>query len=267
MILDTYIIVRARTCSNVLSPSCKIYPSFVSSGHHEVSRCFSSCARWHHRCTLHFPCAGGGRQGNKQLGVCPSDSKLPVQWCVLPHYSYNTLTHSPLFLHAWQATHIANPPPGPVTDVSSTAIRCYPLAPGTSAKTHTVNAGDTLGFTSGSTIGHPGPMQFYLAKVPAGQTAATWDGAGNVWFKIFQEEAIVTSSSISWASMNKAQYPVTLPKTLSAGEYLLRAEHIALHSAGSAGGAQVSPSSPTEPPTPNPPYPRACVCFSSLARH
>jgi len=90
-------------------------------------------------------------------------------------------------------------------------------------------------------------MQFYLAKVPAGQTAATWDGAGNVWFKIFQEEAIVTSSSISWASMNKAQYPVTLPKALPAGEYLLRAEHIALHSAGSAGGAQVSPCEPPHP--------------------
>lgn len=24
-----------------------------------------------------------------------------------------------------------------------------------------------------------------MAKVPAGQTAATWDGAGDVWFKIY----------------------------------------------------------------------------------
>jgi hypothetical protein len=31
---------------------------------------------------------------------------------------------------------------------------------------------------------------------------------------------------------------VTIPRCLQNGEYLLRAEHIALHSAGSAGGAQ-----------------------------
>ncbi|KAJ4364351.1 hypothetical protein N0V95_000760 [Ascochyta clinopodiicola] len=127
---------------------------------------------------------------------------------------------------------------GPVTDVSSTAIRCYQLAPGTSAKTYTVNAGDTLAFTAASSVSHPGPMQFYMAKVPSGQTAETWDGSGNAWFKIYQEEAITTASSISWASMGKAQIPVTLPKSLPSGEYLLRAEHVALHSAGSSGGAQ-----------------------------
>ncbi|KAJ4984313.1 fungal cellulose binding domain-containing protein [Stagonosporopsis vannaccii] len=156
------------------------------------------------------------------------------------HYTFPALVVGGKATNNWEyvrqtANYQSN---GPVTDVTSTAIRCYPLAPGTSAKTYTVNAGDTLGFTAGSNIGHPGPMQFYLAKVPAGQTAATWDGSGNVWFKIFQEEAIVTSSSISWASMGKSQYPVTLPKSLPAGEYLLRAEHIALHSAGSSGGAQ-----------------------------
>ncbi|KAF2632513.1 lytic polysaccharide monooxygenase [Macroventuria anomochaeta] len=127
---------------------------------------------------------------------------------------------------------------GPVTDVSSTAIRCYQLAPGTSAKTYTVNAGDTVAFTAAASVSHPGPMQFYMAKVPSGQTAETWDGSGNVWFKIYQEEAITTSSSISWASSGKTQVPVTLPKSLPSGEYLLRAEHIALHSAGSSGGAQ-----------------------------
>jgi hypothetical protein len=31
---------------------------------------------------------------------------------------------------------------------------------------------------------------------------------------------------------------VTIPRCLQDGDYLLRAEHIALHSAGSAGGAQ-----------------------------
>lgn len=82
-------------------------------------------------------------------------------------------------------------------------------------------------------------MQFYLAKVPNGKTAETWDGSGNVWFKIYQEEAITTSSSIAWASSGKTQVPVTLPKSLPSGQYLLRVEHIALHSASSSGGAQV----------------------------
>ena len=87
-----------------------------------------------------------------------------------------------------------------MTDVTSNAIRCYPLAAGTSAKTASVNAGDTVAFTAVTSVSHPGPMQFYMAKVPSGQTAETWDGSGNVWFKIYQEEANITSSSISWAS-------------------------------------------------------------------
>lgn len=127
---------------------------------------------------------------------------------------------------------------GPVENVQSDAIRCYQLAPGTSAQTASVNAGDTVAFKAASSVSHPGPMQFYMAKVPSGQTAATWDGSGNVWFKIYQEEAITTSSSISWASSGKTTVPVTLPKSLPSGEYLLRAEHIALHSASNANGAQ-----------------------------
>lgn len=39
-------------------------------------------------------------------------------------------------------------------------------------------------------------------------------------------------------STGKTQVNVPLPKALPSGDYLLRVEHIALHSAGSAGGAQ-----------------------------
>jgi hypothetical protein len=56
--------------------------------------------------------------------------------------------------------------------------------------------------------------------------------------QISEEPAIVTSSSISWASAGKKQVSVTLPKSLPSGEYLLRVEHVALHTAGSANGAQ-----------------------------
>lgn len=122
--------------------------------------------------------------------------------------------------------------------MSSSAIRCYELAPGTPAQTYTVNAGDTVGFTAVSSISHPGPLQFYLAKVPSGQTAASFDGSGNVWFKIYSQGATFSSGSMTWASDGKQQVTVPLPKSLPSGEYLLRVEHIALHSAGSAGGAQ-----------------------------
>ncbi|KAH7402412.1 fungal cellulose binding domain-containing protein [Pyrenochaeta sp. MPI-SDFR-AT-0127] len=127
---------------------------------------------------------------------------------------------------------------GPVTDVSSSAIRCYELAPGTASQTYTVNAGDTVGFTAASSISHPGPLQFYLAKVPSGKTAATFDGSGNVWFKIYSQGATFSSGSMTWASDGKQQVTVQLPKSLPTGEYLFRVEHIGLHGAGSSGGAQ-----------------------------
>jgi hypothetical protein len=127
---------------------------------------------------------------------------------------------------------------GPVTDVSSTAIRCYELSPGTASQTYEVQAGDTVGFTAQSSISHPGPLQFYLAKVPEGKTAATWDGAGQVWFKIFEQGASISSGGMTWASQGKSQVTVPIPKSLPSGEYLFRVEHIGLHSASAAGGAQ-----------------------------
>ncbi|KAJ8115608.1 hypothetical protein OPT61_g2785 [Boeremia exigua] len=126
----------------------------------------------------------------------------------------------------------------PVTDVTSTAIRCYPLAPGTSSSTATISAGDTVGFIAGSSVSHPGPLQFYMARVPSGQTAATWDGSGAAWFKIYEEPAIISASEIKWASLGKTQVSVTVPRSTPSGEYLLRVEHIALHGANDVGGAQ-----------------------------
>ncbi|KAF2275907.1 fungal cellulose binding domain-containing protein [Westerdykella ornata] len=127
---------------------------------------------------------------------------------------------------------------GPVTDVSSTQIRCYELSPGTGAQTYEVKAGDTVGFTAQTSISHPGPLQFYLAKVPEGKTAATWDGSGNVWFKIYEERPTISGQGLTWSSQGKTQVTVTLPQSLPSGEYLFRVEHIALHSASSPGGAQ-----------------------------
>ena len=78
-----------------------------------------------------------------------------------------------------------------------------------------------------------------MAKVPADKTAATWDGSGNVWFKIYAEKANVSNGALTWASMNAGSASVTVPKNTPSGEYLLRIEHIALHSASAVNGAQI----------------------------
>ncbi|KAF2110174.1 glycosyl hydrolase family 61-domain-containing protein [Lophiotrema nucula] len=124
-----------------------------------------------------------------------------------------------------------------LSDVTSPEIRCY--TSGTkSAGTQAVAAGGSVTFKASPNIFHPGPLQFYMAKVPAGQTAATWDGSGNVWFKIYAEKATASGGQLSWASLNKGTVSVTIPKNVPSGEYLLRIEHIALHQASNANGAQ-----------------------------
>jgi hypothetical protein len=50
-----------------------------------------------------------------------------------------------------------------------------------------VAAGQVLGFAVDPDIQHPGPGMAYMAKVPAGETAANWDGSGAVWFKVWEE--------------------------------------------------------------------------------
>ena len=69
-----------------------------------------------------------------------------------------------------------------VTDVNSADIRCFQNRPGTS--TASVQAGTKLGFVAMSAVTHFGPVSFYMAKVPEGRDINTWDGAGNVWFKV-----------------------------------------------------------------------------------
>ncbi|KAF2230622.1 lytic polysaccharide monooxygenase [Viridothelium virens] len=127
---------------------------------------------------------------------------------------------------------------GPVTDVTSDQIRCYELAGRPQANTSTVKAGSTIGFKADNVVTHPGPIQFYMAKVPSGQTAATFDGSGSVWFKIHTEEPTIDSTGLVWASTNQQEFQVPIPAATPSGDYLVRIEHIALHQAQSQGGAQ-----------------------------
>ncbi|KAF2271080.1 hypothetical protein CC78DRAFT_563643 [Lojkania enalia] len=125
-----------------------------------------------------------------------------------------------------------------LSDVMSPQIRCYTSGNKVAAQIQSVAAGSSVSFKANPNIFHPGPLQFYMAKVPAGQTAATWDGSGNVWFKIYAEQATSNNGQLSWGSLNKGSVSVTIPRATPSGDYLLRIEHIALHQASNTNGAQ-----------------------------
>lgn len=95
----------------------------------------------------------------------------------------------------------------PVMDVNSIDIRCNldPSLPTT--QTMPLAAGSQVGFTASPPIFHSGPLQFYMAKVPSGETAASWDGSGEVWFKIHALGPTVTPLSITFPALCKFTTP------------------------------------------------------------
>ncbi|KAJ3948412.1 uncharacterized protein N0V96_002663 [Colletotrichum fioriniae] len=91
---------------------------------------------------------------------------------------------------------------------------------------------------------HYGPVLAYMTKV---SDATTADGSTG-WFKIYQDGWSAAAGSANgdgdnWGSkdMNTCcgKVQVKIPSDIPAGDYLLRAESIALHAAGSSGGAQL----------------------------
>lgn len=119
----------------------------------------------------------------------------------------------------------------PVDDPTSPAIRCYedPSAPKTGVAT--ISAGSTLGFKASNTMGHPGPVLWYMARAPAGQDITSFKGNGAVWFKIAHKGATTDATGVHFETgMNKLN--AKIPRGLPSGEYLVRVEHIALHKMG-----------------------------------
>ncbi|CAG7846720.1 Probable endo-beta-1,4-glucanase D Short=Endoglucanase D; AltName: Full=Carboxymethylcellulase D; AltName: Full=Cellulase D; Flags: Precursor [Serendipita indica DSM 11827] len=153
---------------------------------------------------------------------------------VLGHYRFLNLNGSGDYQYIRQYDNYYSN--GPITDVSSTDIRCNLNGAGKTTGTLTVAAGSTATFTVPNGISHPGPLLFYMAKAPS--TVNGWDGSGKVWFKIAQTGATFSPGQINWPSSGKTSVSVTIPRSVPSGEYILRVEHIALHSASSTGGAQ-----------------------------
>jgi cellulase len=83
---------------------------------------------------------------------------------------------------------------------------------------------------------HHGPVMAYLSKV---SDASTADGSSS-WFKIF--EIGYDPSTKIWGNdildKNCGKQDFKIPADIAPGDYLLRAETIALHAASSVGGAQ-----------------------------
>ncbi|QRV72247.1 glycoside hydrolase family 6 protein [Ceratobasidium sp. AG-Ba] len=125
----------------------------------------------------------------------------------------------------------------PVTSVTSTDVRCnVGGGSGSGTSTATVSAGSTVGFVLDNTIYHAGPLAVYLGKAPS--SAASWDGSGANWFKIYELGA--TFNPFKFLSEGKAHslppcqstFNFKIPSSIPAGEYLLRIEQIGLHVAG-----------------------------------
>lgn len=89
---------------------------------------------------------------------------------------------------------------------------------------------------------HHGPVTIYLTKVP---DAARADGSTG-WFKIFEDGWAKAGNGPGdndhWGTKDLnsccGKMDVPIPTDLADGDYLLRAEALALHTAGSSGGAQ-----------------------------
>ncbi|PVH72731.1 lytic polysaccharide monooxygenase, partial [Cadophora sp. DSE1049] len=84
---------------------------------------------------------------------------------------------------------------------------------------------------------HHGPVIIYMSKV---DDATTADGSTGTWFKVAEDG--YDAATGKWAddilNANCGKRTFTVPSDIATGDYLIRAEEIALHAAGSAGGAQ-----------------------------
>ncbi|CAI6338407.1 unnamed protein product [Periconia digitata] len=125
-----------------------------------------------------------------------------------------------------------------IENPTSGDIRCYQAS--NAANIATVPAGSTIHYISTQQVNHPGPTQYYLAKVPSGASLTSWDGSGAVWFKVGTTMPTVDASKqMTWPAQNEYKTAnATIPAATPDGEYLLRVEHIALHMAMQANKAQ-----------------------------
>ncbi|KAL0573052.1 hypothetical protein V5O48_008911 [Marasmius crinis-equi] len=141
---------------------------------------------------------------------------------------------------------------GPVEDLSLIDVQCNGWSAGGAEYAGSAPAPLVAKVAAGSQVGlkwttwpdsHKGPMITYMARAPSDITK--WNpGNSAVWFKVAHSGK---TSDGKWAATDLLYasnhvYTFTIPKNLKAGQYIIRHEIIALHSAYSYPGAQVYPS-------------------------
>lgn len=159
------------------------------------------------------------------------------------HYNFEALIHNDKVTEPYQFVRQTTNSNSPITDVTSDDFICNQggLDADIMAKTETqaVAAGDSVGFTINSNLGHPGPLSVYMSKATG--EAAAYKGDGD-WFKVYElTTSSITAEGLQWATSVGGginNFTFTLPEDLPAGDYLMRGEHIALHGAQEKGGAQ-----------------------------
>lgn len=107
----------------------------------------------------------------------------------------------------------------------------------------TVTAGSTIKMSwedhPGDTWNHDlGPLMTYMTKVPSGQTADKFNPSNAQWFKVAQDGIQKNGKWAQASLMTGAFHSVTIPKNIPSGQYLIRAEIIALHLADKRGGVE-----------------------------
>ncbi|KAK2040673.1 hypothetical protein LZ31DRAFT_557655 [Colletotrichum somersetense] len=139
---------------------------------------------------------------------------------------------------------------GPVEDVTSLDIQCGAATAGGGTKPAKLvakaAAGEevTLDWTTWPES-HIGPTITYMAKC-ANNDCTTWQpGNQAIWFKVQEKGRDGTSNNWGATPLMKAGnsgVKYTIPECIAPGQYLVRHEIIALHSASSYPGAQFYPS-------------------------
>jgi hypothetical protein len=163
----------------------------------------------------------------------------------LAHWNYDRIiVNGQIIGEPYQYVRKTNNSNYPLQNVNSTDMRCNSGASSGVAlntSTYTVASGDMLGFAIKDTFGHPGPQQVYISKAP--NAAAEYDGSGD-WTKIYSLTFSLNSTQgagdglLKWATYRARTFNFKLPDELPAGEYLLRAEGLALHAAHKPNNAQ-----------------------------
>lgn len=165
---------------------------------------------------------------------------------VLAHYNFEALIVNGNITDPYEYVRQTTNSNSPIEDVTSDNMICNQGGLDSDirakTKTHTVAPGDEVGFTVNVEIGHPGPLAVYMSKAPDGTEASDYLGGGD-WFKVYElTTSSITDAGLQWATYVNNQgihnFTFTLPDSLAAGNYLMRAEHIGLHGASTKGDAQ-----------------------------